>query len=259
VGASAYAAAQGLSVGSTVVVAGQKFQVAGLVHQAHEAGDPDVYIPLRTAQKLARLTGQVDAVYVRAAGSGDLGAVQDAITALLPDATVTSAANLADAVNGSLAGAAKLARQLGRWVSVATLIAAFAVASLLTISAVDRRIREFGTLKALGWSSRRVVAQVMGESLVTGAAGAVLGILLGLGGSLLVRLVAPELSAVLPAATGAPADQPQVVTVHLTAPVTLPIVLLAALLAVAGGVVAGSLGGWRAARLRPVEALRRVG
>jgi len=29
-------------------------------------------------------------------------------------------------------------------------------------------------------------------------------------------------------------------------------------LAVLGGLLAGSLGGWRAARLRPAEALRRV-
>jgi putative ABC transport system permease protein len=255
---SAFAAAQRLAVGSTVVVAGRHLGVVGLVHQAHAIGDTDVFVPIRTAQKLSRLTGQVDAVYLRVASSSDLGTVQKAITTRLPQATVTSAANLADAVNGSLASAAKLAGQLGRWLSAATLIASFAAAGLLTISAVDRRIREFGTLKALGWSSRRVVAQVMGESLVTGAAGAVLGILLGLGGSLLVRLAAPALSAVVPG-TGTAANQSHVISVHLTAPVTLTTVLLAVPLAVAGGVVAGTLGGWRAARLRPVEALRRVG
>jgi ABC-type antimicrobial peptide transport system permease subunit len=30
---------------------------------------------------------------------------------------------------------------------------------------VSRRVREFGTLKALGWRTRRVVGQVMGEAL----------------------------------------------------------------------------------------------
>jgi putative ABC transport system ATP-binding protein len=48
------------------------------------------------------------------------------------------------------------------------LIAAFAMASLLTMAAVSRRVREFGTLKALGWRSRRIVGQVMGETLVIG-------------------------------------------------------------------------------------------
>jgi putative ABC transport system permease protein len=255
---AAYARAQGLAVGSKVVVAGRELTVVGLVQSTQATGETDVFLPLHTAQRLSRLTGQVNAGYIRAASNSDLGAVRKAIAARLPHATVTSAANLADAVNGSLASAAKLAAQLGRWLSAATLIAAFAAASLLTIAAVDRRVREFGTLKALGWSSRRIVAQVMGESLVIGVVGAALGILLGLAGSVLVRLAAPALSAVVPG-TGSAANQSHVVSVHLTAPVTLTTVLLAAPLAVAGGVVAGAVGGWRAARLRPVEALRRVG
>jgi hypothetical protein len=48
------------------------------------------------------------------------------------------------------------------------------------------------------------------------------------------------------------------VSVHLSAPVTLGAVALAVLLAVAGGLIAGSLGGWRAVRLRPAAALARV-
>jgi ABC-type antimicrobial peptide transport system permease subunit len=48
------------------------------------------------------------------------------------------------------------------------------------------------------------------------------------------------------------------VSVHLTAPVTIGVILVAVLLAVAGGLIAGSFGGWRAARLRPAAALARV-
>ena len=56
------------------------------------------------------------------------------------------------------------------------LIAAFLLASLLTMSAVSRRVREFGTLKALGWKSRRIVGQVMGESIAIGIVGGVIGV-----------------------------------------------------------------------------------
>ena len=48
------------------------------------------------------------------------------------------------------------------------------------------------------------------------------------------------------------------VTLHLTAPLNLEILGLAVALAIAGGLIAGILGGWRAARLQPAEALRRV-
>jgi len=48
------------------------------------------------------------------------------------------------------------------------------------------------------------------------------------------------------------------VSVTLNAPVTASIIGLAVLLALAGGLIAGSFGGWRAARLRPAAALARV-
>ena len=37
------------------------------------------------------------------------------------------------------------------------------------------------------------------------------------------------------------------------------VIVLAVLLAVAGGIIAGMFGGWRAARLRPADALSKVG
>jgi ABC-type antimicrobial peptide transport system permease subunit len=46
--------------------------------------------------------------------------------------------------------------------------------------------------------------------------------------------------------------------VALTAPVALTTIALAVGLAVAGGLIAGAFGGWRASRLRPADALRRV-
>jgi len=40
--------------------------------------------------------------------------------------------------------------------------------------------------------------------------------------------------------------------------VNLTTIALAVALAVAGGLIAGAFGGWRASRLRPADALRRV-
>jgi putative ABC transport system permease protein len=80
-----------------------------------------------------------------------------------------------------------------------------------------------------------------------------------------VAAVAPPLTASV--STG-PASRPGAgnfagsaahdISTHLTAPVTLGVVGLAVLLAVLGALVAGSLGGWRAARLRPSTALSRL-
>ncbi|MCW2931014.1 MAG: FtsX-like permease family protein, partial [Actinomycetia bacterium] len=48
------------------------------------------------------------------------------------------------------------------------------------------------------------------------------------------------------------------VPVHLSAPVTLGAIGLAVLLALLGGIIAGSFGAWRAARLRPAQAMTSV-
>jgi putative ABC transport system permease protein len=262
---SAYATAHGFSAGSTLSIAGRDFRVIGITRQPQGTGAASVYVPLAPAQGLATypnlktLSGHVDAIYVAATSRAALAPVQREIARILPNATLTSSSNLAGAVSGSLAGAAELASGLGRWLAVASMAAAFAVTGLLTMASVTRRVRELGTLKALGWRGRRIVAQLMGESLITGVIGAVLGVGIGFAGAGLVRLLAPELSATVPTNPGAVPGGSHSVAVHLTAPVTLTAILLAVVLAIAGGLVAGALGGWRAARLRPAEALGRVG
>ena len=278
---SGYAASNKMNVGATVDVGGTSFKIIGIVSVPEGGNPPDIYIPLAKAQSIgklgsASLAGDVDTIYVSAASAADISAVQKEIAAALPSATVTDSSALASEVTGSIASAATLANDLGSWLSVAVLIAAFGVASLLTMSAVGRRVREFGTLKALGWRSRRIVGQVMGESLVTGLAGGVAGIGLGYAGAALIDHLAPKLTATvgssaptvsgagralspaLRSALGTLSSTSHTVSVPLSAPVTVGLILAAVALALAGGLIAGMFGGWRAARLRPAAALARV-
>jgi ABC-type phosphate transport system ATPase subunit len=75
---------------------------------------------------------------------------------------------------------------------------------------VARRVPEFGTLKALGWRSGRIVTQVLGESLTTGILGGLAGVGLGFAGVAIIDKIAPKLSATIPSASGGvrhPADR----------------------------------------------------
>jgi putative ABC transport system permease protein len=261
-----YAHQQKLKTGSTIRVAGTRFKVVGIVSVPPTDSAADVYVPLARAQALGGMRNQVNTVYVAADSAMNIPAVSGEISAALPKSTVTTSSNLASQVTGSLSSAASLASSLGRWLSVAVLAVAFALAALLTMAAVSRRVREFGTLKALGWRSRRIVAQVMGEALVIGLAGGAAGIALGFAGAGVINAVSPALTA----STGQPASgaggiagqaaasAAPPVSVNLTAPVTVGAVLLAVGLAVAGGLLAGGFGGWRAARLRPAAAFHRI-
>jgi putative ABC transport system permease protein len=282
---SAYAVARGLKVGSAVTIAGARFTVIGIVRQAAGSNAPELYIPMARAQALAKLPGQVNIIYVQAASAADVGTVTGEISRLLPSATVTNSAGLASGVAGSLQTTAQLARSLGTWLAVLALLAAVAVASLLTLAAVGHRVREFGTLKALGWRSRRITAQVMGETIAMGLVGAAVGIALGRAGAAAASAAAPELTATVPTSnvgrggfggglgagggifsgtvggpvqTFANPNATHTVAIPFTAPVTVGAIVLAVILAIAAALVAGSFGGWRISRLRPAEALTRV-
>jgi putative ABC transport system permease protein len=273
---SNYAKSQSLKTGSKITIAGKSFTVVGIVRAGQGVTDTDVYIPLARAQTLANMANEVNTVYVSAASASDISAVSGEISKALPTATVTTSGDLASEVTGSLSSASSLANNLGKWLAVAVLAAAFCLASILTMSAVSRRVREFGTLKAIGWNSRRIIRQIMGEALVIGVIGGVVGIAIGYGASALVQAIAPPLTATTGTAAassrpggfggggggggfgGPAASAAHTVSVHLTAPVTLGAIGLAVLLAIAGGLVAGLLGGWRAVRLRPAAALSRV-
>ncbi|NEC67406.1 ABC transporter permease [Streptomyces sp. SID9727] len=268
---AAYAKEKSLATGKTVTVHGTKFTIIGV--STADSGDAaaNLYIPLKQAQTLSDSKDKVTTVYVKAADSQRIDTVKSAIQKNISGTTVTTSADLADTVSGSLSTASDLAAGVGTWLSLAVLAAAFLVAGLLTSSAVSRRVREFGTLKALGWKSGRVTRQVVGEALVNGLIGGVLGIAVGLAGAYAVTAVSPTLTAELGSSGGGARGgmtgggpgfgrqgASKALDIALTAPVSLSVILTAVALAVAGGLIAGAFGGWRASRLRPADALRRV-
>jgi putative ABC transport system permease protein len=276
---SGYATSNNLRTGSAITIGNVKFTVIGIVRQPQTGGSPDdVYIPLARAQALVDArgfaeTGQVDMIYVTAASAAGIPTVQQEIARLLPADTVTTAAGLASEVTGSVTSAAKLANDLGTWLAIVVLIAAFAVASLLTMAAVARRSAEFGMLKAVGWRTRQIVVQVLGESVAMGVAGAAAGVGIGFAGAAIIAAVAPKVSATVPGSSGSaaqatvpggptgeldPATAPHVLAIPVHPSVTAGVIVLAVILAIAGGLLAGAFGSWRIARLRPADALSQV-
>jgi ABC-type lipoprotein release transport system permease subunit len=289
-----YAEQQDLGVGDTITAGGKDLEIVGIV--ASSTGDgvataSDAYLPLATAQALADLADQVTDVYVQVDSAENVDAVAAAIEDELPDASVSTQSDLAEGVTGSLSTASNLIGTLGTWLSVLVLAAAFGLAILFTVSGVNRRTRELGTLKAIGWSKGRVVGQVAGESVVQGLIGGAAGLALGALAVWAVNLSGITLSGASGGFTmgGATAPMPaeavqgggtapdggdggafgertdtlagaagNAVDVVLQAPVSLWIVLAAVGLSVLGGLLAGIVGGQRAAKLRPAEALRSL-
>lgn len=268
--AAGYATKNSIAVGQKLTINGKTFTVAGLVNPTLTGSTADIYFPLATLQELAGKAGRVTQVLVKVSDAADVDAVAKRIETALPGAQVVTTSSLADQVTGSLKDAKSLASRLGGALGVIVLAAAFIIAVLLTLSSIAKRVREIGTLRAIGWSRRRVVRQVLGETVGIGILGGLLGVVLGFAAAAAVGRFSPELTATssgvpgigssnLAGLFGGQAVAAKTTTLQLTAPVEPATLVLGVAFAVLGGLLAGLVGGWRAARLAPAEALRTVG
>jgi putative ABC transport system permease protein len=110
----------------------------------------------------------------------------------------------------------------------------------------------------------------LGETLGIGLLGGLLGVGIGIAMASAVEALSPELSATTSGVPGVASstlsgffNQAQAVAqttkVGLTAPLSPATLAIGVAFALLGGLLAGLIGGWRAARLAPVVALRDLG
>ncbi len=276
-----YAKSANLTVGSTVTLGGKTFTVVGIASSPLGGTASDAYVELTTLQDLANLKNQVNSVQVRATSTSTVDTVAASIKSDFKGASVTTASDLAGRVGGSLSDAKSLSSKLGTALEVIGLGAAVLIACLLTLASVSKRVREIGTLKALGWTQWSVVRQISGESVLQGFLGGIIGAVVGIVGALIVNAYGWTLKATVAgtaqntpgAGVGGPGggggggpfglgSAGNVTSgsslVKITTSPNARLILIAIVLAVLGGLVAGAVGGMRAARLRPAVALRTV-
>jgi ABC-type antimicrobial peptide transport system permease subunit len=266
----AYANSKSLKVGSTIPINGVDYKVVGLVSPTLTGSTADLYFPLAKLQALATKESRVTQILVKASNSASVDKVAANIKKLLPGAEVVTTKSLATSVTGSLASAHDLAKNVGVAVAAIVLLAAFAIAALQTLSSITKRVREIGTLRAIGWSKGRVVRQLMGETMGIGVVGGVLGLVFGVVLATAVGIASPSLTATTGGVPGVASSElarqfgQTVATatsthVKLHAPLSPSTLLLGVMFALVGGLLAGLVGSWRAARLSPSVALRDLG
>ena len=265
-----YANQHSYKVGSKIPINGITYSVVGLVNPTLTGSIADIYFPLASLQALAGKAGEVTQILVKVNKASSVNAVAAHIQSLLPGATVVTTQSLASQVSGSLVDAKKLTDRLGAVLGAIVLICAFVIAMLLTLSSVGKRVREIGTLRAIGWSRGRVVRQILAETAGIGLIGGVIGVTLGYAASIAVSVFSPVLSATAQGVAtfgGSSASQvfgqsaavaTKSATIHLSAPVHPATLAIGVVLAIIGGLIAGGVGALRASRLSPSEALRNL-
>lgn len=209
---------------------GQPFQVIGIYTTSNDFGDNHVFMPLQAFRdtyhpgtKLSKIFVTVDSVANVEQVVEELRAIPEADVVTIPESVSTARSTL-----GSL--------------SVASAYAAlmlFAIGAVLVvfvmILSTRERVREIGTLKAIGASNREVVVQFLAEAVAISG-------LAGIG----AMLIAAPLAHILSQALGLPiVFGSQVILLILTGSVVFA--ALGSLYPVISGI-----------RLDPIEAMRRA-
>ncbi len=225
-----FARATGLGVGESLVAFGREWRIVGIVNTNIRPVKPDMYAPLPVVQRLARqevkgLAGDMNILLVAVAEPRVQDAAMAAVRKLMPGAVLVTYNCYRPARTGIL-----MTNSLVWLVSLAVALLVVLFAAKSQMAWVVERTRDIGVLKAIGWPSCRLMGQVLAESLIQAVVGAAIGLAVGLLAPLVTRWGGPPWTAI---AAG------------------IAIALL-------GGVLAGLFPAWRAYRLRPAEALRRL-
>ena len=246
---------------------GTDFTIVGIVEPKLFTTAADAYLPLATLQKIAGRDGQINSLLLKATNAKNVAQAGESTAALFTDAKVTDAAETAKQVSGSLVSAANLTNRFIGLTTIIVIVACLAIVSLLTVSSVNKRVREIGTLKAIGWSNGLVVRQIVLENIVIGLLGAIVGVGLGLIGLYVVNRFNISLSATIAGTDVGKSIMRRFMggeTADITTSVQLKVMIswlvlsLGAGVALLGSVVAATFASLKASRMKPQEALRNI-
>ena len=230
-----------LDVGDAMRLSGGIYRVVGIYETGDSFEDGAAVVPLEEGQSLMLLPRRVSMIYVKLGPSatGDLSVEIERLRARVerrfPDLTLSTTSGMVDqeemlaVLTGMATGVSGLAVIIGGIVMTNTLF-----------MSVLERTREIGLLRSLGWPRRKVLALILGESVLMSLLGGLVGAGLGVGSVYALNNSASDLG---------------ILGTHFT-----PDLFVRALVTVLVlGLVGGAYPAWWASRLLPVEALNYEG
>jgi putative ABC transport system permease protein len=236
-------------IGQSVKISGVSYEVIGVLAESGSGftnTDSNVFVPITTAhsrlytERTRQGEKAVTVINAQAASEGDTDAAIEQITETLrrqhdivyaadDDFSIFSQTDLLSTFDTITA---TLTAFLGAIAGISLVVGGIGIMNIMLVS-VTERTREIGIRKAVGAMKQDILAQFLLESVLLSVLGGVLGIVLGWA----ISRVSSNL-------------------LDFATVVDSGTVLLATGFATAVGLIFGIYPAWRAANLRPIEALR---
>ncbi len=190
------------AVGQTIRINNAPFQVVGILEsKGQSAGGQDqddtVIVPLTTAQERLMGISYIQMISVQAENTEVIDQVQNDLTSLLrsrhkitadkPDDF--SVRNMVSVMNTAAETTQTITLLLGNIAAISLLVGGIGIMNIMLVS-VTERTREIGIRKALGAKYQDILLQFLIEAVVIGVVGGSIGILLGVGASYIISLIA---------------------------------------------------------------------
>lgn len=225
-----YADDNDYKVGDTIKIDGEEFEIVGI----YETGDQNmaggVFTSISKVGDLMDDDDSISNIYVKVKKGEDPQAVADKIDEMYGDdiATITSVMEMqqmGDMLN---------MLQASTWAIslLAIVVGGLGIINTMLMS-VFERTREIGVLKAVGWSNRKILTMIVGESLVITIVSAIIGSIIGFAAC---TLLGPQMG--------------------ITPLFTPKIFIQAFGIAIVVGIIGGLYPAIKAVKLPPTEALR---
>ncbi len=171
-----YADDNDYKVGDTIKIDGEEFEIVGI----YETGDQNmaggVFTSISKVGDLMNDDDSISNIYVKVKKGEDPQAVADRIDKMYGDdiATITSVMEMqqmGDMLN---------MLQASTWAIslLAIVVGGLGIINTMLMS-VFERTREIGVLKAVGWSNKKILTMIVGESLVITIVSAIIGSIIG--------------------------------------------------------------------------------
>jgi len=229
-------------IGETIRLDGNAFTIVGVTESTSGFGQASdaVYIPLTTAQNALFGVNHVSSIYVGAINEDSMEAAENQIGFLLlelhglntPDDADFSISSQGDILETVSAVTQTFTTLLTGIAAISLIVGGIGIMNIMLVT-VTERTREIGIRKALGAKRKVIITQFLIESVILTIAGGFIGVLLGLGVSLLLTNM-----------------------MQMPSTISLSSIGIAVAVSCVIGIVFGIYPARKASKLQPIEALR---